>query len=324
MVIDSRFRQIIYCIVLVMMWQSGLSAQETGLLNLSFDNSREYYIEIDEIFAKEWLEKTGEYIPIKTTHAGSLNQAKAIIEGAHADIVTLASEMSVDMISEHTKLIPSDWKRKFPHNSSPFSSSIVFLVRKGNPKGVKDWDDISSKDVSIVMPDPKTSALAKYNYLSAWAYYDRKFKGDEQKILTALQDIPRKILPRRKGSRTTSLDFLQRGLGDVSVMFESEALLAISEFGDKFEIVYPSVSFLAPFPVAIVEGNVMPKGKGDLANAYVNFLFSPKGQAVAAKHFFHPAFEQYARASDMRKLPKISYLNGSVHGGGVISSALPV
>lgn len=277
-------------------------------MNFCFDAPREYYIEIDDLFANEWREKSGEYLPVNTTHAGSFNQAKAIIEGAPADIVSLSSEMAIDMIAKATGKIPADWRRKFPNNASPFSSVIVFLVRKGNPKGVRDWDDIATGNLTIVLPDVKTSGFAKYNFLAAWAYFARKFANEEKKILSALRDMPRKVLRRRTGSRGSSFDFLQGGIGDVLITFESEALLALSEFDDKFQIVYPSVSLLVPLPVAIVEGNAIPEGKGDLANAYVNFLFSPKGQAVAAKHFFRPTFPQYARTSDLSKIPKVDYV----------------
>lgn len=291
-----------------MLRQSALASEERGLVNLSFDITREYYIEIDTLFANEWREKSGEYLPVHTTHAGSFSQANAVIEGEPADVVTLSTAMAIDKIAKDTGKIPADWRRKFPNNSCPFASIIVFLLRKGNPKAVRDWDELATKDLTIVMTDPRTSGLAKYNYLSAWAYYARKFNNDEKKILTALRDIPRKILRRRSGSRGSSFDFLQGGIGDVLITFESEALLALSEFDDKFQIVYPSVSLLVPLPVAIVEGNAIPEGKGDLAKAYVNFLFSPKGQAVAAKHFFRPTFPQYARTSDLSKIPKVDYV----------------
>lgn len=258
------------------------------LLNVSYDPTRELYKEFNEAFAAHWKEKTGETITVDMSHGGSGKQARAVIDGLEADVVTLALAYDIDAIYEQAELIPRDWQRRLPNNSCPYTSTIVFLVRKGNPKGIKDWDDLVRPGVAVITPNPKTSGGARWNYLAAWGYALRKWNNDETKAQEFLGQIFKNVPVLDTGARGSTTTFV-RGIGDVFISWENEALLAINELGkDKFEIVLPSISILAEPPVTIIDKNADKHGTRDLAQAYLEFLYSEAGQEICAKHYYRP------------------------------------
>ncbi len=267
----------------------GASA-ETILLNVSYDPTREFYQDFDSAFAKYWQTKTGEeVITINQSHGGSGKQARSVIDGLEADVVTLALAYDIDEIAEKAKLLPTDWQKRLPHNSAPYTSTIVFLVRKGNPKGIKDWDDLVTPGVSVITPNPKTSGGARWNYLAAWGYALRKSKGDEVKARDFVGRLFKNVPVLDSGARGSTTTFVQRGIGDVLLAWENEAMLAVHELGkDKVEIVYPSISILAEPPVAVVDKVADKHGTRAVAQAYLEFLYSPEGQKLAEKHHYRP------------------------------------
>jgi sulfate/thiosulfate transport system substrate-binding protein len=241
---------------------------DLSLLNVSYDPTRELYKALDDAFAADWKTRTGETISVKASHGGSGAQARAVIDGLDADVVTLALAADIDAISAKTGKIPADWQKRLPHNSAPYTSTIVFLVRKGNPKGIHDWDDLIKTGVSVVTPNPKTSGGARWNYLAAWGYAQKKFGGDQTKAKEFVTGIYRNTSVLDAGARGSTITFAQRGLGDVLIAWENDAFLAFQEFGkDNFEIVSPSLSILAEPPVALVDGNVDSKGTRKQAEA---------------------------------------------------------
>src|SRR5450631_218447 len=270
---------------------SGLAAQaQTSLLNVSYDPTRELYKAIDEAFAADWKAKTGETITVRASHGGSGAQARAVIDGLPADVVTLALAADIDAVAAKTGKIPADWQKRLPNNSAPYTSTIVLLVRKGNPKGIKDWDDLVKPGVAVITPNPKTSGGARWNFLAAWGYASKKFNGDEAKIKDFIAALYKNAPVLDTGARGSTITFAQRGLGDVLIAWENDAFLASEEFGKhKFDIVIPSLSILAEPPVAVVDGNVDAKGTRKQAEAYLQFLYSAKGQAIIAKNYFRPA-----------------------------------
>ncbi|MBO3759234.1 sulfate ABC transporter substrate-binding protein [Ciceribacter sp. L1K22] len=271
---------------------TGLVVQAYGaeLLNVSYDPTRELYAEYNEAFARHWQAETGETITISQSHGGSGRQARAVIEGLEADVVTLALQSDIDIIAERSKLIAPDWRTRLPNNSAPYTSTIVFLVRKGNPKGIKDWGDLVKGDVQIVTPNPKTSGGARWNYLAAWAWANKEFGGDEAKIREYVAEIYRRAPVLDTGARGSLTTFAQREIGDVLISWENEAYLAGKEFGaDNFDIVTPSLSILAEPPVAVVDHNVDKKGTRREAEAYLQYLYSAEGQTLVAKHFYRPS-----------------------------------
>ena len=285
----------------------GLMAQAkpATLLNVSYDPTRELYQEINAAFAKAWQAKTGQAVTINQSHGGSGKQARAVIDGLEADVVTLALAYDVDALSRVGKLIPADWQKRLPSNSTPYTSTIVLLVRKGNPKHIKDWDDLGKPGVSVVTPNPKTSGGARWNYLAAWEYGKRKWGGDQkaQEFVTRLyKNVP--VLD--SGARGSTTTFVQRGIGDVLIAWENVALLATEKLGqDQFEIVVPSVSILAEPPVTIVDKVVDRRGTRKVAEAYLQFLYSPEGQEIAAKHHYRPRTPEVL-AKYAAKFPKIT------------------
>ncbi|MFN3503156.1 MAG: sulfate ABC transporter substrate-binding protein [Allorhizobium sp.] len=283
-----------------------LPAGATELLNVSYDPTRELYSEFNTAFATHWKQETGEDVRISQSHGGSGRQARAVMEGLEADVVTLALQSDIDIISERTNLIAPDWRARLPNNSSPYTSTIVFLVRKGNPKGIQDWGDLVKGDVQIVTPNPKTSGGARWNYLAAWAWANKEFGGDQQKIRDYIAEIYRRAPVLDTGARGSLTSFAQREIGDVLISWENEAYLAGKEFGaDKFDIVTPSLSILAEPPVAVVDVVVDKKGTRREAEAYLNYLYSAEGQALAAKHFYRPSRPDLVAPGSGPELPKL-------------------
>lgn len=288
------------------------------LLNVSYDPTREFYQEVNEAFAKEWETKHGGKITIEQSHAGSGKQARAVIDGLEADVVTLALAYDIDVIVEKAKLLDPAWQKRLPENSAPYTSTVVFLVRKGNPKQIKDWDDLVNGDVQIITPNPKTSGGARWNYLAAWGYVLQKELGDlkklndpaekaaveaaQQKAKEFVTELFKRTPVLDSGARGSTNTFVQRGVGDVLLAWENEAFLAIKELGpDKFEIVTPSVSILAEPPVSVVDKNVDKRGTRAAAEAYLEYLYTPAGQQLAAKHYFR-ARKSDALTEEQRKL----------------------
>jgi sulfate transport system substrate-binding protein len=267
---------------------------ETTILNVSYDPTRELYQEINASFARYWKDKTGETVRIQQSHGGSGKQARAVIDGLEAHVVTLALAYDIDSIVEKSGVIDKTWRSKLPYNSSPFASTIVFLVRKGNPKNIKDWDDLVKPGISVVTPNPKTSGGARYNYLAAWAFASNKFEKDEKKIQEFMTRLFRNVPVLDSGARGATSTFVQRGIGDVLLAWENEALLAVNTLGEKgFEIVVPSIvlpssSILCEPPVALVDRVVDKRGTRKVAQAYLEFLYSKEGQEIGAKHFYRP------------------------------------
>lgn len=297
----------------------GAPAASAGepFLNVSYDPTRELYKAINPAFAADWKAKTGEDLQIQASHGGSGAQARAVIEGLNADVVTLALAADIDAIATKSGKIPTDWQKKRPNNSSPYTSTIVFLVHKGNPKSIKDWDDLAKPGVAVITPNPKTSGGARWNYLAAWAYGQKKYKGDEEKTKQFVKSIYKNAPVLDTGARGSTITFAQRGIGDVLIAWENEAFLALKEFGaDKFEIVAPPQSILAEPPVAVVEGNADAKGNRQIAEAYLDYLYSPTAQAIIAKNFYRPAHPENAAKDDLQKFHKISFVTIDKDFGG--------
>jgi sulfate/thiosulfate-binding protein len=286
-------------------WTGTARAQIT-LLNVSYDPTRELYRDIGQAFAEEWKAKTGETVTIRASHGGSSAQARAVIDGLDADVVTLGMSADIDEISRRTKKLPEDWQKRLPHNSSPFFSTILLVVRKGNPKGIKDWDDLVRPDLQVITPNPKTSGGARWNYLAAWGYAFEKFKGDETRVREFISQLYKNVPVLDTGARGATISFAQRGLGDALISWENDAFLAFEEFGkDRFEVITPSVSILAEPTVALVDANTDKKGTRKVAEAYLQFLYSPKAQAIAAKHYYRPVSPEHASKLDLDRFPQL-------------------
>ena len=269
------------------------TSKPVELLNVSYDPTRELYEEFNKEFAAYWKEQTGQEVTIQQSHGGSGKQARSVIDGIEADVVTLALAYDIDEIAQTRQLLNEDWQTEFENNSSPYTSTIVFLVRKGNPKNIQDWDDLTKEGISVITPNPKTSGGARWNYLAAWAFANKKFNGDETKIKQFMKDLYSNVEVLDSGARGSTTTFVERGIGDVLIAWENEAYLSLAEFGeDEFEIVTPSLSILAEPPVAIVDKIVDKKGTREVAEAYLNYLYSEKGQEIAAKNFYRPRDEK--------------------------------
>lgn len=276
---------------------------EKTLLNVSYDPTRELYQEFNKAFAKHWQEKTKEVVSIKQSHGGSGKQARSVIDGLEADVVTLALANDINAIAEKAKLLPEDWQKRLSLNSTPYTSTIIFLVRKGNPKGIKNWDDLARPGVSVITPNPKTSGGAQWNYLAAWEYGKRRFGEDKAKDFVA--NIYKNVPVLDSGARGSTTTFVERGVGDVFISWENEAFLALKEYGaDKFEIVVPSLSVLAEPPVAVVDKVVDKRGTRQVAEAYLEYLYSEEGQEIAAKHFYRPTNEKVSKKY-IKQFPQI-------------------
>ncbi|MCW5554266.1 MAG: sulfate ABC transporter substrate-binding protein [Verrucomicrobiae bacterium] len=264
------------------------------LLNVSYDPTREFYVEFNAAFANQWKSKTGDTVTVQQSHGGSGKQARSVIDGLPGDIVTLALAYDVDMIAARGKSLPPDWQKRLPHNSAPYTSTIVFLVRKGNPKGIKDWDDLVKPGVAIIPANPKTSGAARWTYLAAWGYV-LKSGGDDARAKDFVAKFYKNVPVLDTGARGATTTFVQRGIGDVLVGWENEAFLALKEYGaDKFEIVVPSTSILAEPPVTVVDRVAKRKGTETVAKAYLEYLYSDEGQEIAGRHFYRPRSEQIA------------------------------
>jgi len=282
-----------------------IAQADTTLLNVSYDPTRELYQEFNAAFAKHWKAKTGESVVVKQSHGGSGKQARTVIDGLDADVVTLALAFDIDAIAEKAKLLPPDWQKRLPLNSTPYTSTIVFLVRKGNPKAIKDWDDLAKPGVSVITPNPKTSGGAQWNYLAAWEYGKRKF-GGEDKARDFVTRIYKNVPVLDSGARGSTTTFVERGVGDVFISWENEAFLAQKELGpNKFEIVVPSLSILAEPPVAVVDKNVDRKGTRKVAEAYLEYLYSDEGQEIAARNYYRPTNAKVA-AKYAGQFPKVA------------------
>ena len=274
--------------------ESSKEVKSVELLNVSYDPTRELYVDFNESFIKYWKEKTGQEVTINQSHGGSGKQGRSVIEGLEADVVTLALAYDIDAIAD-SGLIDEGWQSEFADNSSPYTSTIVFLVRKGNPKGIKDWDDLVKDGVSIVTPNPKTSGGARWNYLAAWAYGLQKYNNDEEKTKEFVSNIYKNVAVLDSGARGATTSFVERGIGDVLLAWENEAYLSLEEFGpDEFEIVVPSISILAEPPVAIVDKVAEKKGTTEVAKAYLEYLYSDEGQEIAAKNYYRPRNKEIA------------------------------
>jgi sulfate/thiosulfate-binding protein len=273
----------------------GRVAAEPSLLNVSYDPTREFYAALNKAFAEDWKAKTGETITLRNSHGGSGAQARAVIDGLEADVVTLALASDIDAIAERAHLLPTEWQRRLPDNSTPYTSTIVFLVRKGNPKQVKDWDDLVKPGIKVITPNPKTSGGARWNYLAAWGYALKRDGGDAAKARDFVARLYANVPVLDSGARGATMSFAQRRQGDVLIAWENEAFLAANEFGkDKVEIVVPSVSILAEPPVALVDANVDRHGTRKAAEAYLAFLYGKQGQDLAARNFYRPRLEEVA------------------------------
>lgn len=282
----KRFRSIATALFLA--GALAADAKDVQLLNVSYDPTREFYVEFNRAFAAHWLAQTGDRVTVKQSHGGSGKQARGVIDGLPADVVTLALAGDIDPIASVAKLLPTDWQQRLPHNSSPFTSTIVFLVRKGNPQHIKDWDDLVKPGVSVITPNPKTSGGARWNYLAAWEFAKRKL-GSDAAAKEFVRQLFKNVPVLDSGARGATTTFAQRGIGDVFLSWENEAFLALKEFGSgQFEIVVPSLSILAEPPVALVDKVVDRKGTRAVAQAYLEHLYSDEGQELAGKHFYRP------------------------------------
>jgi len=299
------------------LWPLRADAQKpVTLLNVSYDPTRELYQEVNQAFATAWKAKTGQTVTIRMSHGGSGKQARSVIDGLEADVVTLALAYDIDEIGTRGGLIPANWQTRLPDNSTPYTSTIVLLVRKGNPKRIKDWPDLVRTGVSVITPNPKTSGGARWNYLAAWAWALKQPGGDAAKAKAFVTSLYKNVPVLDAGARGSTTTFVERGIGDVLIAWENEALLAIKELGpDKFEIVFPSLSILAEPPVTVIDKVAKRKGTAALANAYLEFLYTPEGQELAAKHFYRPRNAAVA-AKYARQFPRLSLITiDQVFGG---------
>jgi sulfate transport system substrate-binding protein len=292
------------------------AGKDVTLLNVSYDPTREFYQDYNRAFARHWQDKTGDKVTIQQSHGGSGKQARAVIDGLEADVVTLALAYDVDALWERGKLIPQDWQRRLPNHSAPYTSTIVLVVRKGNPKQIKDWDDLVKPGVSVITPNPKTSGGARWNYLAAWGYALKKFGDDESKARDFVARLCRNVPTWETGARGAMTTFIQRGLGDVLIAWENEALLALKEsVPGEFELAVPSLSILAEPPVTWVDKVVDQRGTRAVAQAYLEYLYSPEGQEIAAKHYYRPRLESVAQKY-AGTFPKVSLFTiDEVFGG---------
>jgi len=291
-------------------------AKDVTLLNVSYDPTRELYQDVNAAFAKQWKAKTGDTLTVKTSHGGSGKQARSVIDGLEADVVTLGLAYDIDEIAERAKLLPPDWQKRLKHNSSPYTSTIVFLVRKGNPKGVKDWDDLVKPGVQVIASNPKTSGGARWSYLAAYGHALKKNNGNDAKAREYVAALYRNVPVLDSGARGSTTTFVERGIGDVLLSWENEALLAIKELGpDKFEVITPPQSILAEPPVAVVDKVVDKRGTRSAAQAYLDFLYTAEGQDIIGQNYFRPV-DSAAAAKYAKQYAKLNLFTiDEVFGG---------
>ena len=280
-------------------------AKVIELLNVSYDPTRELYQDVNREFAQQWKQQHGDVVNVLASHGGSGKQARAVIDGLEADVVTLALAFDIDAIADKAKLLPPDWQSRLPNNSSPYTSTIVFLVRKHNPKQIRDWADLARDGVSVVTPNPKTSGGARWNYLAAFAWASKQYAGDATQVQGFLGKLFRNVPVLDTGARGSTTTFVQRGIGDVLIAWENEALLSLAQAPDQYEIVLPSLSILAEPPVAIIDRVVDRKGTRAVAEAYLRFLYSERGQQIAADHHFRPQQRDQLDATVLAKFPNL-------------------
>jgi len=289
-------------------------AKDVNLLNVSYDPTRELYQAINPVFAAQWKNSAGEQLTIKQSHGGSSKQARAIIDGLEADVATLGIASDIDALHEHGDLVPVDWQARLPGDSTPYTSTIVLLVKKGNPKGIKDWSDLVKPGIAVITPNPKTSAGARWNFLAAWSYALKANANDEGKARAWIGQLYKNVPVLDTGARGATLTFAQRGLGDVLIAWENEAHLAQKEFGEQFEIVLPSLSILAQPPVAVVDKNAKKHGTEKVAEAYLKFLYTQEAQEIIAQNHFRPTDATVA-ARHAKDFPKIELTTIAQFGG---------
>ncbi len=308
----KRLSQLVFAVTLAV---PPVYAAEVSLLNVSYDPTREFYQDFNKAFAKQLKAKSGDDLKVKQSHGGSGKQARAVIDGIESDVVTLALAYDIDEIAQRG-LIAKDWQKRLPHNSSPYSSTIVFLVRKGNPKGIKDWGDLVKPGVAVITPNPKTSGGARWNHLAAWGYALKQPGGSEASAKEFISKLYRNVPVLDSGARGATTTFVERGIGDVLLAWENEALLAIKELGsDKVEIVAPTVSILAEPPVAVVDKVVDKRGTRKVAEAYLQYLYTDEGQEIAAHHYYRPTVEKIAKKY-VNQFPKVKLFTIDEVAGG--------
>lgn len=293
------------------------AAKDVELLNVSYDPTREFYAEVNQSFAAQWKQQTGETLKIRASHGGSGKQARSVIDGLEADVVTLALAADIDAIANNGKLLPANWQTRLPHNSAPYTSTIVFLVRKGNPKQIRDWSDLAKPGVGVITPNPKTSGGARWNYLAAWAWASQEYR-DGGKVVDFLTRLFKNVPVLDTGARGATTTFVERGIGDVLLAWENEALLTLSEADtrDRFEVVIPSLSIKAEPPVAWVDKNIDRHGTRKQAEAYLRYLYTPEGQRLAAKHGYRPAEPEKVPAAELARFPQVKQVTiDSAFGG---------
>ncbi|EGD47506.1 sulfate ABC transporter, periplasmic sulfate-binding protein [Ruminiclostridium papyrosolvens DSM 2782] len=318
----NRLSVITMCILLLISALTGCGSTKNvqnstiTLLNVSYDPTRELYQEYNEAFVKHWKEKTGQTVTVQQSHGGSGSQTRTVIDGNEADVVTLALAYDINSINKNKELINKEWQKRLADNSTPYTSTIVFLVRKGNPKNIKDWDDLVKPGIQVITPNPKTSGGARWNYLAAWGYALKKNNNDSEKAKNFVQQLYENVPVLDSGARGATTTFVERGLGDVLIAWENEAFLSINELGkDKFEIVIPSMSILAEPPVSVVDSVVDKKGTRKVAEAYLQYLYSDEGQEIAAKNYYRPR-NQNIEKKYAAQFPKINLFTiDEVFGG---------
>ncbi len=312
----KKFQQFILSAALSVAALSNVNAAEVNLLNVSYDPTRELYKEYNDAFAKYWKAKTGDTVSVNQSHGGGGKQTRAVLEGLEADVVTLAVGYDVDQLYQQRKLIPENWQTLLPHNSSPYTSTIVFLVRKGNPLGIKDWNDLVKPNVSIVTPNPKTSGGARWNYLAAWAYALKHNNNDEVAAKTFVTNLFKNAAVLDTGARGSTTTFVEREIGDVLITWENEAHLVLRQFGaDKYEIIAPSLSILTEPPVAVVEDIARKHGTTEVATEYLTYLYSKEGQDIIGKNFYRPTNPEVA-AKYAKQFPKMELVTIDKDFGG--------
>ena len=308
---------VLFTLLLALAAGAPAVAKDAELLNVSYDPTRELYQDIDQAFAAQWKQQTGATLKVRASHGGSGKQARAVIDGLEADVVTLALAADIDAIATNGKLLPGNWQSRLPHNSAPYTSTIVFLVRKGNPKRIKDWDDLAKPGIAVITPNPKTSGGARWNYLAAWVWASHQFR-DGGKVLDYMGRLFRNVPVLDTGARGATTTFVERGIGDVLIAWENEALLTLNDADvrGKFEIVVPSLSIKAEPPVAWVDRNVARHGTRKLAEAYLRFLYTPQGQQIVARHFYRPAEPDKVPAATLARFPAVRQVTIDAAFGG--------